>query len=845
MNYKSAIRLSLIAAASWNATAYAQQALPLAAVEAAAEAAAEVEDKGGSEIIVTGTRTSGMVAAESAAPVQLLSAAAIERVGQPNLNQVLTQIVPSFSAQTQGTDMSNFSLSARLRGLNPNHTLVMVNGKRRHGSAILQVIAGPFQGSAAPSIDLIPPDAVQRIEVLQEGAAAQYGSDAIAGVLNIMLKSNDSGGSAKLTAGEYFDGEGRTYSASGNVGLKIGENGFLSLTGFHRRSDYTYVGDGQTSVRDINGNLATTIPANFTDIYSALDLKNINGGQAKSYLTIGFFNAGYDFGDVQFYAFGDISRRNGYAYQGYRVPNRICTSSSNPATCFADTGTTGMVPQQNVIQNEYSLTGGFKGTVAGWDWDLSTTYGSDKNKIYTINSANRSLYIDTGFTPTDFYDGSFTLSQLTSTLDLRHDYELGLADPLTVAIGAEYRKDKYAIGSGDVGSRYKEGGQSFPGYSLSDAGNYSRNGKSVYIDFATKPVDAWTIDLAGRYEDYSDFGDTAIGKLTTRYDFTDAFAIRGTVSTGFRAPTLGESYYSATNVAPTSASVQLPPNSTAAAMLGFQPLKPEKSKNFSAGIVLRPIPKLVATIDAYYIKIKDRIAGTAPIRGIVNGTPQTNLLSNGMTAYDAVMAAIAARGVVIDSVPTVSVQTFTNGIDTRTWGIDFAARYPVEFNFGKLDLALTGNYNETKVTKNLLGTALFTSQAESYLETAQPKYKVMFSALFTSGRFSANLRQSYQGKSVVLVYPAVSGFGPYEGVVKATPLTDLEFGYEVTDWATLSIGANNLLDKKPEIPGLVPTTIASGTSPYVNGTSTINSPYGHGTYGTNGGYYYARLSFKF
>jgi len=838
VNYKSKLRLSLVIASSWTVGAHAQQAMPLAiTAEAAAEAAADAEDAGSSEIIVTGTRTSGMVAAESATPIQLLSSSAIEKVGQPNLNQVLTQLVPSFSAQTQGTDMSNFSLSARLRGLNPNHTLVMVNGKRRHGSAILQVIAGPFQGSAAPSIDLIPPDAVSRIEVLQEGAAAQYGSDAIAGVLNIMLKSNDSGGTAKITAGQYFDSEGETYSVSSNVGTKIGDAGFLSLTGFHRRSGYTTVGDGQTSVRSINGVLNPNINANFTSIYNALDLKGINGGQAKSQLSVGFFNAGYDFGDVQFYTFGDVSRRNGYAYQGFRTPNRICTSSSNPATCFADTGTTGMVPQQNVIQQEYSLTSGLKGAAFGWDWDLSATYGSDKNEIYTIDSANRSLYIDTGFTPTSFYDGSFELSQFTTTLDVRHGYDVGLADELTVALGAEYRKDKYAIGAGDLASRYKEGGQSFPGYSLTDAGNYSRDSKSVYLNLATKPVDAWTLDLAGRYEDYSDFGDTAIGKVTSRYDFNDAIAIRGTFSTGFRAPTLGESFYSATNVGPTSANVQLPPNSAAAALLGFKPLKPEKSMNLSAGVVLRPVSRLVTTIDAYYIKIKDRIAGTAPIRGLVGNVQQPQ--------YAAVMAAIAARGTVLDAVPDVSLQTFTNGVDTRTWGVDFAARYPVDLAFGNLDLSLSGNYNETKVTKNKLGASLFTPQAESYLETAQPKYKVMASVALTTGRFSANLRQSYQGKSVVLVFPSVSGYGPYEGTVKATPLTDLELGYEITDWATLSVGANNLFDKKPEIPGLVPVAVAGGTSPYVNGTSTINSPYGHGTYGTNGGYYYARVAFKF
>jgi len=796
------------------------------------------------EIIVTGSRGAGGSAADSAAPVTLLSADSLARVGQPNLNQALTQLVPSFTAQTQGTDMSNFSLSARLRGLSPNHTLVMVNGKRRHGSAILQVISGPFQGSAAPSIDLIPPDAVQRIEILQEGAAAQYGSDAIAGVINIMLKSSDTGASMRAQAGQFYDGEGETYSVSGNLGYALGDNGFFNLTLFHRRNDYTFLGDGQIVVKDINGNVNTSVPAAFQTVYAGLDLANINGGQAKSALSVAFFNAGYDLGGVEVYAFGDIARRDGSAKQGYRPPNRVCRVSTSPASCFQNTGLTGFVPLQEVTQDEWSLTGGVRGEAGGWNWDLSAEYGSDRNDISTTESVNRSLYINTGQSPTSFYDGFFKLTQFVSTLDLKKEYDVGMAEPLTVAFGGEYRRETYEIGQGDNLSTYFEGGQSFPGFAASDAGKYDRNAKAVYLNFIAKPSDAFTVDLAGRYEDYSDFGDTLIGKITARYDFSPAFALRGTASTGFRAPTLAESNYSATNVAPTSATVQLPPNSTASAILGFGSLRPEKATNFSGGLVLRPVDKLVATIDAYYIKIKDRIAGTSTIRGIVNGTPQTNLV-NGMTAFAAVNAAIAARGVTLDSaVNTIGVATFTNGIDTRTWGIDFQARYPVELGMGRLDLTLSANYNKTDVVENRIGT-LFNTQAESFLETAQPKYKVLLDTTFTSGRFSATVRQSYQGKASILVNPAISGFGPYEGVVKATPLTDVELSYDLTDSLTFAIGANNLFDKTPEIPGLVPTTVAPGVSPYINGSGTVNSPYGHGTYGTNGGFYYARMALTF
>lgn len=831
---------------------------------------------GGDEIIVTGTRETGMKAADAAAPITLLSEAALEKVGQPNLNQALTQIVPSFQAQTQGTDMASFSLSARLRGVSPNHTLVMVNGKRRHNSAIIQVIASAFGGSAAPSIDLIPPDSVQRIEILQEGAAAQYGSDAIAGVINIILKSNDSGVTAKASAGQYYDDEGTQFSQSANLGLPIGDSGFVNLTLFHRWNDYTFVGDGQTSVRNIDGSTNSNVSAAFKPIYDALNAANgtanINGGQPKSSLSIAFINAGYNFGDVEAYAFGDIARRVGYAKQGYRPPNRVCVTSSDPTTCFQPTVAAGMVPLQKVTEDEFSITGGLRGELSGWNWDLSGTYAVDKDIVYTTNSANTSLFQDTykaaaatpattdsAFTPREFYDGGFEFKQFVGNFDLKHDFDIGFADEMTFAVGAEYRHETYEIFAGDEGSRYKEGGQSFPGYALSDASNAARDAYAFYANAILKPVSAWTIDLAGRYEHFSDFGDTTIGKITTRYDFSDAFAIRGTASTGFRAPTMAESNYSATNVAPTSASVQLPPSSAAAAALGFGALKPEKSTNFSAGVVVRPVSRLVVTLDGYYIKIKDRIASTGSITGQRNGVPVLTPLINGMTPYAAVNAAIAASGKFIDpSVGTISVQTFTNGIDTRTLGLDFSARYPVDLSFGNLDLSLSANYNDTKVTKSKLGT-LFNAQAEALLETSTPKFKAVFGALLTSGPFSANLRTTYYDKSTILVSPAITVAGApitgnfYPGVVKAAAIVDLELGYDITKWMNLSVGANNLFNKKPEIPPLIPTSDLAagvaypnnGTSPYINGTTTINGPYTHGPYGSNGGYYYARLTLNF
>lgn len=854
MTRLSALKLSLILASSWSACALAQ------------EAPQEPQAEDGTAIIVTGTRAVGMSAADAAAPVQVLSEETFSRVGQPNLNQALTQIVPSFTAQTQGVDMSSFSLSARLRGLSPNHTLVLVNGKRRHGSGILQVIAGPFQGSAAPSIDLIPPDAVERIEVLQEGAAAVYGTDAIAGVINLILKDQNEGGSFKITGGQYYDSEGEMFSASGNVGFKLGEDGFFNLSGFHRRQDYTTVGTGIVQVTQMDGTLQPNVPTQWSNL-AGDTLSGINGGQPKSYLTEIFYNMGYDFGGIELYSFGDYAKRVGYAKQGYRHPKRVCYEEGNlggsvtpdaydPSICYANTGVVGMVPLQKVVQDEYSFTIGARGETNGWNYDLSTTYGHDKYDIWTTDSAHREVWqesyaaalegIGTPNTPDTAYDGGFRLSQTTITADIRKEFDIGMAQPMTFAFGGEYRRDTYEIVQGDFYSTYKTGVQSFPGYKASDAGYYKRSSRAGYINFILTPVDGWTVDLAGRYEDYTDFGDTTIGKITTRYDFSDAFAIRGTASTGFRAPTLAEQKYSTINVGPTSAVAQLPAGTPAAQLLGFDALKPEKSTNFSAGFVARPIPKLAITVDGYYIKIKDRIAGTAARYAVQGGVVQPG--------GDAIFDALAAAGIVLDSaLPNIGVASFTNGIDTRTWGIDFSAAYPVMLDFGRLDLTLTANYNKTKITDNKIP-AVFSAVSESYIEDASPDYKVVAGFLFKSGAFSLNARETFYGKTTILVTPAVScstltAAGQpcsYDGEVKPTAITDLEASYAFTDNVTFSVGANNLFDKRPEVPELLQgVTIPAGTSPYVNGSGTYNSYYGHSPYGTSGGYYYARLDFKF
>ncbi|CAN5227617.1 TonB-dependent receptor [soil metagenome] len=815
-----------------------------------------------SDVIVTGTRTLGVTAVESAAPIKLFDEATLSHVGQPNLNQILTQLVPSFTAQAFGGDTANLTLSARLRGLSPNHTLVLVNGKRRHGTSNLAVLGGPYQGAATADLDLISPSSIKRIEVLEDGAAAQYGSDAIAGVINIILKDDSSGGSGYGTYGKTYSSGGQTYAGTLHLATKVGEDGFFNVTLFHRFHDFTRVGGIDRRVTDRYGALLTGLSAAQKALYANIPgypyVNKING-DAKSYLTNVQYNAGYDFGEVEAYSFGTFSRRIASAYENLRVPDRIIGSAvlgvggtlgAPGAIVFdpqGDNPSNGFSPREGIREQDFGVTGGVRGDLAGFHFDLSSTYGEDKNEIYTLDSANRSLFIDTHFTPTTFYDGLFKSSELTVNADFTREIEAGMAAPLNVAFGAEYRRNRYEIGAGDPGSIYKEGGQSYPGFRPSDAGVNTRRSHALYLDLAAKPVEALKLDAAVRYEHYSDFGDKVIWKATGRYDFSPAFALRGTVSTGFRAPTLAESYYSATNVSPTSAFVQLPANSAAAKLIGFQNLQPEKSTNYSVGTVIRPAARLVVTLDAYQVKIRDRILGTGSLFG-----------SGGAVNFPIVTTAIVANGNVLD--PTVSqtgINIFTNGADTRTRGVDLVMSYMTDFgDAGKVTWTLSGNYNETKATKIGLAPAtlidpstgkpiaLFDKGAISYLETASPKVKVVASAFYSLRGFSATVRETFYGTTSADYSsngdftPANKGITWDHNVVPSTAITDVELSYEFSAF-TISGGANNLFAKKaPSI-----ALLANGNPS--SGGNVFDAPLGISPYGINGGYYYVRVGFKF
>ena len=774
-------------------------------------------------VIVTGTRRSGLKAIDSASPIQVLDSASLERTGQPDLIQAMAQQLPSFQAQSFGGDTASMTLSARLRGLSPNDTLVLVNGKRRHTTANLAVLAGPFQGGAAADLNYIPVSAIDHIEVLQDGAAAQYGTDAIAGVVNIILKKDSEGGSLTGTGGGYGDGGGHTGDVSFNKGFAPDEHSFVNITG-----EQKYHGHSDRGAADPRATTASTL-ALYPNIRNADGFPNVNhiSGDAAYHISLFSLNAGYDLGGGrEIYANGTYGKKTADAFENYRTPNRLPKVYPN-----------GFNPEETLDETDYAFTVGTKGSFLGdWNYDLSTTYGQDKADIGVINSANISLYTDTGATPSTFHAGEFTASQSTTNLDITHDVNVGWASPLTLAGGLEYRRDTYAIGAGDPSSRYKEGSQSYPGFSLTDAGSHARNDKSIYVDVAGSPIKEWKIDGALRYEDYSDFGSARVAKLTSRYDFTPSVGLRGTISNGFRAPTMAEQYYSATNVSVTQASVQLAPNSAAAKLVGVDGLKPEKSTNYSVGLVLKPAPRTTVTVDAYVINIRNRIVGS----GTVYGTGNT-------VNSPAVLAAILANGNVLDSsVSKTGISIFSNAVNTQNKGLEAVYSYNSDFNeLGRVDWSAAGNYNHVEVTKvnqaptQLSPQSLLDKAAIASLETSSPKFRINLGALWKKGDWSVNLRESIYGPSSGL--SSLDNVTYFQTKINTLYTTDLEASYRVTKSLTLSIGANNLFNKYPS----KNNSAYLATAATQLNTAAVTQYPSFSPIGINGGYYYGRMNYSF
>lgn len=884
-------------------------------------------------VIVTGTRVVGITAADSAAPITVLGTDALTQgIGSPNLLQALGQTLPSLNVQTNGGDLANATLSANLRGLSPNDTLVLVNGKRRHGTSVFNVGAG----GAAPDFSLIPDAAIDHIEVLLDGAAAQYGTDAIAGVVNIILKKKSSGGQVSASAGQFYNREGQTYSVSYNMGLPLFDHGFFNITvdkKFHERTqrggaDSRLINalgqEAQEGTVGVAPNAAGIIPCSggiciplaqrraipgASPIFYGYPLAN-HEGDAEYNITSAMYNAEYDFSDdVSLYSFASYSHRDTISDQNFRLPsqniaapgsNQPCSAvnrqgyntavAANGITpaCAIGVSTTGspagagvaplgnnglnstggvissgqagtlytpgelvqypggFEPLETLNEDDYQYNIGTRFKVLGWDVDVSGSYAKDIGVIHNINTGNRSLFIDTHTTPVNFYAGNFVASEFVGTIDVTQQFNVGMASPLNVAAGLEAREDTYGIGAGDPLSYYKEGSQGFPGYTPSDAGVHSRKNYAVYVDFAVAPIEALQIDIAGRAEHYTDFGDAQIGKITARYDFNPQIAVRGTLSTGFRAPTLAEEFYTATNVTPTSATVQLQADSPAAKVLGLPNLGPEISTSYSLGIVTHPLQDLDVSVDAYSIALGSRIvrSGTVNSIGGAINTPLVNVAI--LTAGNALDPTAVQNG----------VSSFVNALSTTTQGVDLTMNYPTDFDeYGLVDWTLAANYNQTSLqyvnppptllTASNPAATFFPSQTLYNFVHSAPQEKIALTASWSLDEWGLTLRDTYYGPVHNIGTP--NGGPPlFQQNEPGVGLFDAEARYNITEGLQLAFGGNNIFSVHPKAGGFVSTTPnASGAAQLINtGTAVDFYPVGS-VFNPNGGYYYGRVSFKF
>ncbi|MDX2300523.1 MAG: TonB-dependent receptor [Xanthomonadaceae bacterium] len=760
------------------------------------------------QVIVTGTRVADRTVAESLSPIDVLSVEKLDTFGTSELIQSLSRTIPSFNfPNTSITDGSDHVRPAQLRGLAPDQTLVLVNGKRRHTTAIVNVNGSLGRGSSPVDLNAIPSSAIERIEVLRDGAAAQYGSDAIAGVINVVLKGARSGTGADYRYGEFDKGDGELNDISGYTSLDIGKDGYFTVAAEYRDRNPTNRSrpDPRQQFPLINGQ---PDPREAT-----FDRLNHRFGDAAVEDQLLFVNSAVPLTDnVEFYTFANYSQREGNAAGFYR---RALDARNVPAI-HPD----GFLPLILSDSDDASVFGGLRGSLDnGWNWDLSVGWGGNEFDFNVGNSVNTSLG---AASPTEFFAGRLENGQTTVNLDVNRGFDVGLAYPLTVAAGVEYRRDTYQITAGEPDSFFGSGSQVFPGFRPSDATDQARHNWSGYVEFDADLTDKLSAGFAARYEDYSDFGTTLSGKFSARYAFTDTVALRGTVSNGFRAPSLSQQLFSttATNfIGGVPFDVRtFPVDSPIAQALGAEPLDAEESTNFSIGLVVQAADNWNITLDAYHIKVRDRIV----LSGNLTGTAVRNFLATqGFANVD-------------------GGRYFTNAVDTTTEGIDLVSTTDFALgNAGDLNLTVALNYNDTNLDRiaanpPTLEAVDLNLDRIDHVEIGRitkgvPKYKGIVGLDWKRERWSARLGTTY--------------YGTY-WVFDTVPAEDQKFGgewvfdtsvsYQVNERFTLSVGADNVTDELPE--EVIAANSFNGILPYSGG----NTPFGF-----NGRFFYARASLRF
>jgi iron complex outermembrane receptor protein len=778
------------------------------------------------EIVVVGTRTAGHDVYESLAPIDLVTSEAIRQSAAipGEIGAAIQSLVPSFNLPRQSN--SNFAdvvRPAQLRNLSPDQVLVLVNGKRRHTTATLTTESKLGKGTSPVDFNSIPVGAIERIEVLRDGAGAQYGSDAIAGVINVVLKDADEGGEAQASWGQNrtdFQPTGRsvndgdTLFASLNGGFGPGD-GFLNLTAEYRDRDST-LRSGPDQIPFFENQTPPNLALAGTQTHKAGD----GTMEDLSFM----FNAAIPLGDaLEFYSFGGYSQREGEGANFFRYPD----SFANVPEIFPD----GYIPVLEADNTDLSLALGWRGTLASdWNWDLSVVYGENDFDHDISNSLNVSLGTAS---PTRFNVGEYEFTQLTARFDMSRPFEVGgFANPVNLAWGLEYRQDGYQTRAGDPES-YEAGPvigapigtQAGSGLKPEETVDVDRDAVGAYIDLESDITDRFQAGIAARVEDYSDFGSSVDGKLSGRFEMTDSLAVRGTVGSGFRAPSLTQAFFRGSTTSFGEGGqlenvLNLPTDDPIAVLLGASDLDAEESMSYNLGVVFTPGQQFRLTVDFYRVDIDDRITLSERIGG-----PE-------VTQY--IEDQLGIEGV-------LGVRFFTNAIDTQTEGFDIVADYTLDLGPGNLLLSAAYNQSDTEVTHvdpnppelDAIGVdnVLFGVEERNTIETASPEDKWILTTHWTTDRWSVLARGTRWGEAS-RVFNFGGGFIPRQ-TYGAEWGIDLDVEFEVSEGFRVAIGANNVLDEYPDL--------SSGDINYFG-----NLPYDVLQPITfNGAFYYLRTTYAF
>lgn len=790
------------------------------------------------EVISIGTRVEGRSATDSAVPIDIISGDDFMNQGDSDLNSLLRNVVPSYNVNTQPiSDAASLVRPANLRGLAPDHTLVLVNGKRRHRAAVIAWLGnGVSDGAQGPDISQIPSIALEQVEVLRDGAAAQYGSDAIAGVINLKMKDSPDGGAIEVKAGQFYEGDGQQYTVSGNYGMPFTSQGFANVS-------FEFGAAGETDRSVQRNDAAALIAAGNTEVANPAQVwgRPEITDDLKTTANVGLELGG----GKEFYAFGNYGSKHvdgGFYFRNPETRSAVYAGADGPligdldpsngldscvgfshadamasAECFSfqEIFPGGFTPRFGGDVTDLSGVTGVRGELSnGWQYDISAGLGYNDVAFFIYDTVNASLGPQT---PTSFNPGAYTQLEKNFNVDFVKGYEVGLASELSVATGFEWRDETFEITTGDqasfeIGPLAEQGfsaaSNGFPGFSPLAGGQWSRSNIATYVDLEADVTDGWLMGLALRFEDFEDFGTTTNGKLSTNIDVTDTFALRASASTGFRAPTPGQS--NAFNVS-TEFDLALndlvnngtiPSTNPVALLRGGEALEPEKSTNWTLGAVFS-LGAIDVTVDYFNIQLEDRIA-------------PSQLYSLTQAEVDSLVASGVTSAANLQN-----FRFFTNDFDTTTTGIDIVATYSTEMIGDSTDFSLAYNQTQTEVDKFTPETIDATRIRE--LEEGLPETRWNLSSNTTMGDWRFIGRVSYYD----------DWFDSEDGQVYSGELiVDAEVAYSFTEKATVILGAQNLLDQYPEEnPGAA------------DGVGNLYSQFS--PFGFEGGMYYLRTRYEF